>query len=241
MSNVADPPLRNDPSSDTAGLRLRRFGRRQVIGVVFGVVGLALLALVAPNITSDRRAFAFERPPDPLQFEFNPVVLVVVIACLYLVAAAASFLPAGRDRIALIAQLVAIASAIPLIIGLALALSTAEVTNVTNLLDESLLLATPIALGAMTGLWCERSGIINIGIEGMMLGSAGIGYMTYAVLGSATGTGWLWFSILIAILAGARSPCSMRCCASATRSTRSCLVWLSTCSHSASPDSSGPR
>ena len=55
----------------------------------------------------------------------------------------------------------------------------------TNLLDESLVLATPIALGAMTGLWCERSGIVNIGIEGMMLGSAGVGYMVYAVLGDA--------------------------------------------------------
>ena len=51
---------------------------------------------------------------------------------------------------------------------------------------QSLVLATPIALGAMTGLWCERSGIVNIGIEGMMLASAGVGFMVYAVLGDAT-------------------------------------------------------
>ena len=90
----------------------------------------------------------------------------------------------------------------PLVLILGLALSDAPVTNVTNLFDESLLLATPIALGAMTGLWCEHSGIVNIGIEGMMLGSAGIGFMTYAVLGSASSSIWLWLSILIAILAG---------------------------------------
>ena len=93
-------------------------------------------------------------------------------------------------------------AAIPLILAVALALSDATSTNVTNLMDESLVLATPIALGSMTGLWCERSGIINIGIEGMMLGSAGIGYMTYAVLGDASGTGWLWLSIVVAICAG---------------------------------------
>ena len=66
---------------------------------------------------------------------------------------------------------------------LALALSDSSSTNVTNLFDESLVLATPIALGAMTGLWCERSGIINIGIEGMMLAAAGVGFMAFAVLG----------------------------------------------------------
>ena len=77
--------------------------------------------------------------------------------------------------------MIAAVLAIPLILGIGLALSEAPVTNVTNLLDESLLLATPIALGAMTGLWCERSGIVNIGIEGMMLGSAGVGYMVYAI------------------------------------------------------------
>jgi simple sugar transport system permease protein len=73
---------------------------------------------------------------------------------------------------------------------------------VTNLLDESLVLSTPIALGAMTGLWSERSGIINIGIEGTMLGSAGVGFMVFATLGDASSTGWLWVAILVAVLTG---------------------------------------
>ncbi len=44
-------------------------------------------------------------------------------------------------------------------------------------LQATLRFTTPIALAAMTGIWCERSGIINIGIEGQMLFAACTSYM----------------------------------------------------------------
>lgn len=180
----------------------RRFGRRQIVGIVFGASGITLLGLVAPAITSETRAFAFEAPPDALKLEFNPTTFVALIGIAYLIAAVLSFLPEKYDLWALFGQIVAAALGIPLILAISLALSEAPETNVVNLLDQSLILATPIALGAMTGLWSERSGIINIGIEGMMLGAAGVGFMTYAVLGAANSVGWLWLAILIAIITG---------------------------------------
>src|SRR5450759_1944481 len=47
---------------------------------------------------------------------------------------------------------------------------------VINTLSQTLRLATPIAFAALTGLLCERAGIVNIGIEGQMLMGAMVGY-----------------------------------------------------------------
>ncbi len=44
--------------------------------------------------------------------------------------------------------------------------------NLTGMIQSMLTAATPLTLGAMAGILCERAGIINIAIEGMMLWGA---------------------------------------------------------------------
>jgi simple sugar transport system permease protein len=116
--------------------------------------------------------------------------------------AIATFFEGRSKRLASGSLLVSSLLFIPLVLVLGLSLSTAPDTNLTQLLVESLRLSTPIALGAMCGLWCERSGVVNIGIEGTMLASAATGFMTYALIGDAQGTGALWLSVGVAILTG---------------------------------------
>lgn len=182
--------------------------RRQIIGVFFILLGLALAVLVAPSLTSDTKAFNFETPPDPLSVSFNPPLMVTLAGIIFVVAGIASVAagwvraPAWLDRASAIAQGISALLMIPLVLVIALALSERNETNVANLFDQSLVLGTPFVLGAITGLWCERVGIINIGIEGMMLASAGVGFMAFAVLGESSSTPWLWFAILIAVLTG---------------------------------------
>jgi len=64
--------------------------------------------------------------------------------------------------------------------------------NFTGMLVSSLVRATPIALAALSGIYSERSGVVNIGIEGMML----VGAFTSVVFASVSD------SLLVGVLGG---------------------------------------
>ena len=67
--------------------------------------------------------------------------------------------------------------------------------NLAGLIRSSLIKAVPLTLGALSGVLCERSGVVNIAIEGMMLTGAFVG----ALVGSLTN---IWIGLLAAVLSG---------------------------------------
>ena len=69
--------------------------------------------------------------------------------------------------------------------------------NLIGLLKTTLLRSVPLTLGALSGLLCERAGVVNIAIEGMLLAGA----MMAAFIGSVTQN--LWMGVLAAMLTGA--------------------------------------
>lgn len=57
-------------------------------------------------------------------------------------------------------------------------------------------IATPLILGTLGVLWCERAGVLNLGIEGIMVAGAFTGWLTVY-------QGWpLWAGVAVAALTG---------------------------------------
>jgi ABC-type uncharacterized transport system permease subunit len=69
-------------------------------------------------------------------------------------------------------------------------------TFLIGLAAATLRVATPLIFGTLGELFCERAGILNLGIEGTMLFGAFVGF----AVGGASGS--LWIGFLAAVLAG---------------------------------------
>lgn len=72
-----------------------------------------------------------------------------------------------------------------------------------SMIATTIAVATPLTLGALSGLYCERAGVVNIGIEGMMLAAAFFGWLASIYMNSIFGwaalpslIGGVFFAIL---------------------------------------------
>ena len=77
-------------------------------------------------------------------------------------------------------------------------------TTIAVVLDSTIRLSIPLLCAALAGLWSERAGVVDIGLEGKMLGAA----FAAAVAAFATGSAWLGLcagilaSVMLSLLHG---------------------------------------
>lgn len=161
--------------------RRRGVTRRQIIAGLFALLGLFAIIANLPGLGAEepvvtRLALAV---PEPI-LELPTALSLVLIGVVWLAVGIVGFLPAAQ-RFGYAPALVGAALIVPAVLIWAAA---GKQTNVASLLGESLRLCTPIALGALAGIYAERSGVINIAIEGMMLTGAAFGFAAFAFSGN---------------------------------------------------------
>jgi ABC-type uncharacterized transport system permease subunit len=88
-------------------------------------------------------------------------------------------------------------------------MSSGTTLNLPGMIQSTLTAATPLTLGAMCGLLCERSGIINIAIEGMMLFGAFAG-VAFAAIFDNLWLGLIGASLIGGVMAGVHAVLSIK-------------------------------
>ncbi|WP_420035268.1 ABC transporter permease [Streptomyces sp. cg28] len=103
--------------------------------------------------------------------------------------------PGGRRRMSLPVMMIVIAAVLVLTSLVRLITDADGITNVSQM-ATALQLAVPIGLAGLGGLWAERAGVVNIGLEGMLI----LGTWFGAWAGYQWGP---WVGVLAGIIGGA--------------------------------------
>ncbi|WP_353944373.1 ABC transporter permease [Streptomyces sp. HUAS MG91] len=103
--------------------------------------------------------------------------------------------PGGRRRMSLPVTMIVIAAVLALTSLVRLITDADGITNVSQM-ATALQLAVPIGLAGLGGLWAERAGVVNIGLEGMLI----LGTWFGAWAGYQWGP---WVGVLAGIIGGA--------------------------------------
>jgi general nucleoside transport system permease protein len=154
-----------------------RLANSATVGTVGIILGVVACIVAIPPITSRTTVWP---------------ILLGILALLFGIAA----LSRGAGRVGWGAVAAGIIGC-----GLGLLAMQSSVANLNQVFTASLIasmlvFATPLTYGALGGMFSERSGVVNIGLEGMMLMGA-----FWGIWGADKTGSWVW-GVLIAMLSG---------------------------------------
>jgi len=169
--------------------------RQRVMGIIFLAIGLFIWFVFSQTTSPEAQTLFVMVPggssvviPD---LKFNSQLVLNILAILCLCSGIYQFLKGFGKYTNLILVFVGIMLTISF---LAWGASGGSI-NVGGMLRIMIMRSIPIILGALSGILCERAGVVNIAIEGMMITGALVG----AICGSLYG---LWAGAMVAMFAG---------------------------------------
>jgi len=174
------------PTRDLRGIAIGIIALMAAAGMILMAIGTA--GLQSTFVLTSQRAGVTIAAPDLVMPTFASLIVLGVVA------GVAGFWQVFRGFKK--GDWVVILVAALLILAFLLWATRGKSLNLTGMLVSSLVRATPIALAALSGIYSERSGVVNIGIEGMML----VGAFTSVVFASITQN--MFVGVIAGILAG---------------------------------------
>jgi general nucleoside transport system permease protein len=174
--------------------RGRWLTRGRVLGIGYLLLALAIVVLFN-GIAGEETKFGLNSGPKPVIP--LPDVIVPSQATVWLMAGICAFagvvqlLRAGTRWWVVILAIVVVAFVAAFVTWAAAGKSM----SLVGLMSQTLQRSVPITFGALSGLLCERAGVVNIAIEGMLLSGA----FTAAVAASIAGNPWVGLAAAIIV------------------------------------------
>jgi simple sugar transport system permease protein len=169
--------------------------RRRITGVLYLVLAAVMAGPFGVGVPASTDArFVLDQPPavklPDAVIPVRPFAVVLAVICAYL---GAHQIVRGFGRRA--GLVLGVVLALFMLTFLAWAAKDNSI-NLVGLAGSTLLRSVPLTLGALSGVLCERAGVINVAIEGQFLMAAFAG----ALVASATQT--LWYGLIAGVVIG---------------------------------------
>jgi general nucleoside transport system permease protein len=195
MSTASPVVMDDSPTEKTFDdLRPQSWWHLPASTTVMGLLALVFFGLRGIPGVESAYVVVHENDLNPFGLIPGRIVLpsmggAIVLSVLALLASAGLWVlqarsarPPARVRITLIAVF-----AVTWVLAFMTWVISQRTLDVTTLLQGTIVLAVPLAFGALSGVLSERSGVINIAIEGQLL----FGAFGATLIGSLTGSVWI--------------------------------------------------
>ncbi|MFI6760270.1 ABC transporter permease [Micromonospora sp. NPDC050417] len=192
MSTTAVGDVAQAPVHQGFWTRDRRIG----LGLLaFGVLAAALFGALA---TGELARFTLSEDAAGAALEINGTVGAILFGLIGAAAGAALLVGVPRRWFALLIGIGVVGFVLSFLCWQVSAAPAGQnFMPLVNIVRNTFLLALPLIFGALAGVLCERSGVVNVAIEGQLL----MGAFAGALFGSLTGS--VWVGLVAAAIGGA--------------------------------------
>ncbi|MFI7023230.1 ABC transporter permease [Micromonospora sp. NPDC049900] len=172
--------------------------RTRKVGLVLSALGLLATVLFGALATGEQARFTLSEDSAGAALEIHGTVGAVLFGLIALATGAALLVGVPKRWFVPLLAVGLVAFVLSFLCWQVSAAPTGQnFMPLVNIVRGTFLLALPLIFGALAGVLCERSGVVNVAIEGQLL----MGAFSGALFGSISGS--VWVGLVAAAIGGA--------------------------------------